>query len=764
MTRAHIQTRVWLSIGIFVLGFLITTIVSGLERMRAEQGLAVIADAVLPAAPSGRDAEAAFERLVKAYRDTIVIEDLSGLDRAAVEGRRIVESLRSIGATRGISDHRTSSARRLTGDLTQFLAEAHAAYGSSPPFSVGATPESQGRLQRLALRTTILKEGIDSLANGLSSDLQQRMDELRSRSAAMRMFIPCMFAATMGLAITLVNLTIRRSILAPLAKTQDELAHERDLLRILLDHIPDCIYFKDTESRFLRINQAQANLIGVKEPAEALGRSDADYFDAAVFQKTRADEQRILQTGEPLTGSIERITRNGLTWWVTASKVRVRDEAQNTDLIVGISRDMTEWKRTVEKLEESEESLRLLFAAIPHAVWVYDVESRRFLKVNEAACRRYGYSTEEFETIRVDDLHPPADASRLREILARLWDCADPVLPEGAWQHRTRAGDLIEVEIHARMLRFKECQAILAVMQDVTDRKRLELELLTSQRLEAVGHLAAGIAHEINTPIQFVGDNLHFLHDVFADRQAALEKFDSQLHQGVLAGDTPGSILELWEQAQQASDMEYLATEVPNALKQSLDGVERIATIVRAMKAFAHPGQKEKVAADLNKALADTLTVARNELKYVADVETDFGDLPPVVCHLADLNQVFLNLLVNAAQAIGAVMKESGVKGRIRVKTRADGDCVTVSISDTGCGIPEAIKSLVFDQFFTTKEVGHGTGQGLALARSIVVEKHGGRIAFGPNLPQGTTFVVSVPIGQPDAVSPGAPRLEESIA
>jgi two-component system, NtrC family, sensor kinase len=764
MTRAHIQTRVWLSIGIFVLGFLITTIVSGLERMRAEQGLAAIADAVLPAAQSGRDAEAAFERLVKTYSDSIVIGDLSGLDRAALEGRRIVESLRSIGATRAISDQRTSSARRLTRDLTQFLAEAHVAYVGSPSYGVGATPESQGRLQRLALRTTILKEGIDSLANGLASDLQRRMDELRSRSAAMRMFIPYMFVATMGLAITLVNLTIRRSILAPLAKTQDELAHERDLLRILLDHIPDCIYFKDTESRFLRINQAQANLIGVKAPAEALGRSDADYFDAAVFQKTRADEQRILQTGEPLTGSIERITRNGLTWWVTASKVRVRDEAQNTDLIVGISRDMTEWKRTMDELEESEESLRLLFAAIPHAVWVYDVETRRFLKVNEAACRRYGYSAEEFETIGVDDLHPPADASRLREILARLWDCPDQVLPEGAWQHRTRAGDLIEVEIHARMLRFKERPAILAVVQDVTDRKRLELELQTSQRLEAVGHLAAGIAHEVNTPIQFVGDNLHFLDGVFADRQAALEKFDSQIHQGVLAGDTLDSILELWEQAQEASDMEYLATEVPNALQQSLDGVERIATIVRAMKAFAHPGQKEKVAADLNKALADTLTVARNELKYVADVETDFGDLPPVVCHLADLNQVFLNLLVNSAQAIGAVMKESGVKGRIRVKTRTDGDCVTVSISDTGCGIPEAIKSLVFDQFFTTKEVGHGTGQGLALARGIVVEKHGGRIAFEPNLPQGTTFVVSVPIGQPDAVSPDAPRLEESIA
>jgi signal transduction histidine kinase len=351
----------------------------------------------------------------------------------------------------------------------------------------------------------------------------------------------------------------------------------------------------------------------------------------------------------------------------------------------------------------------------------------------------------------------------LKSILARLWDCADQVLPEGAWRHRTRGGDLLEVDVHARLLRFRDRPAILAVVQDVTDRKRLELELQTSQRLEAVGHLAAGIAHEINTPIQFVGDNLHFICDAFDNRQAVLKRYDA-LRRAAMAGEVPPAVFDDLDAAMEAADLDYLATEVPNALKQSLDGVERIATIVRAMKAFAHPGQKEKAAADLNKALADTLTVARNELKYVAEVETDFGDLPLVVCHLADLNQVFLNLLVNAAQAIGTVMKVTGEKGRIRVRTRAEGNSVLVSISDTGCGIPPEIRARVFDQFFTTKEVGRGTGQGLALARSIVVDKHGGRIAFEPNLPQGTTFIVSVPIGPADDVSPDAPRLEERIA
>ncbi|MCX6629989.1 MAG: PAS domain S-box protein [Candidatus Solibacter sp.] len=484
-----------------------------------------------------------------------------------------------------------------------------------------------------------------------------------------------------------------------------------------------------------------------------MGRSDADYLDAQVAQKALADEQRIFRTGEPLIGSIEHITRHGLTRWVTASKVRVRDEALNAGLVVGISRDVTEWKNTVEALEESEESLKLLFAAIPHAVRVYDVETLRFLKVNEAASRQYGYSAEEFERVMVGDLHPPAEAKRLHTILAQVWAGADdPGLPQGSWQHRTRAGTLLDVEVNARLLRLKDRAAILAVVQDVTDRKRLELELHHSQRLEAVGQLAAGIAHEINTPIQFVGDNLHFLHDVFANRQTVMGEYARQLHRAVEAGEAPRAVLECWEKAEVAADAEYVDLEVPKALGQSLAGVQRIATIVRAMKAFAHPGQEEKAAADINKALSDTLTVARNELKYVADVETDFGDLPLVVCHLGDMNQVFLNLLVNAAHAIGPVMQQTGVKGRIGVKTRRDGDQVTVWISDTGCGIPEAIRARVFDPFFTTKEVGRGSGQGLALARGVVVEKHGGRITFEANPQGGTTFVVSVPAGSPASV------------
>ncbi|MDP9097927.1 MAG: ATP-binding protein, partial [Verrucomicrobiota bacterium] len=185
-----------------------------------------------------------------------------------------------------------------------------------------------------------------------------------------------------------------------------------------------------------------------------------------------------------------------------------------------------------------------------------------------------------------------------------------------------------------------------------------------------------------------------------------------------------------------------------------VEGLGRVATIVRSMKQFAHPDQAQKTEADLNQAIQSTIVIANNEFKYVALLETDYGDLPPVQCFLGEINQVVLNLLVNAAHAIGDVVKDTGGLGKLTVRTRRDGNEVEIAISDTGTGIPEAARSKIFDPFFTTKEVGKGTGQGLALARSIIVNKHGGTIRFetGGN---GTTFFIRLPIeGRVGATTP----------
>jgi PAS domain S-box-containing protein len=314
---------------------------------------------------------------------------------------------------------------------------------------------------------------------------------------------------------------------------------------------------------------------------------------------------------------------------------------------------------------------------------------------------------------------------------------------------RHRDGQEFPLELTIAVIRAEGGELFSALIRDVSERKRLEVELHHAQKLEAVGRLAAGIAHEINTPIQFVGDNTRFLGESFASLMALVERYQG-LHRAALAGSVEPALLREIAEAEAAADVPYLADDVPKAVSQTLDGVNRVATIVRAMKEFAHPGAaQEKTAADLNQALLSTLTVARNELKYVADVETELGDLPPVPCHLGDVNQVFLNLLVNAAHAIAEVVGGSGTKGCIRVRTVREADAALVTISDTGCGIPDAIRTKIFDPFFTTKEVGRGTGQGLAIARSVIVDKHGGSLRFESEVGKGTTFLIRLPLASP---------------
>jgi signal transduction histidine kinase len=200
------------------------------------------------------------------------------------------------------------------------------------------------------------------------------------------------------------------------------------------------------------------------------------------------------------------------------------------------------------------------------------------------------------------------------------------------------------------------------------------------------------------------------------------------------------------EEAERKADLEFIASEIPRAIEQARDGMQRVAKIVYAMKEFSHPDSAEQVAIDVNRAIETTLTVARNEWKYVAEMETDFdASLPSVACYAGELNQVILNLIVNAAHAMKGKIKD-GEKGRITIRTRARGDSVEIAVTDTGSGIPEAIRARVFDPFFTTKEVGEGTGQGLALAHSVVVKKHGGKIWFETETGLGTTFFLHLPI------------------
>ena len=287
------------------------------------------------------------------------------------------------------------------------------------------------------------------------------------------------------------------------------------------------------------------------------------------------------------------------------------------------------------------------------------------------------------------------------------------------------------------------------VLADITGRDAAELEVRHAQKLESVGRLASGIAHEINTPAQFVADNLTFLRDAWKSSYELLQLYRNTIRTaaGTLSPDVVAGI----EQAERNSDLDFIVAEVPRAIEQGLDGAGRVAKIVRAMKEFSHPDSADKTPTDLNKAIESTITVARNEWKYVADVATELDEnLPPAECYPGDINQVILNLLVNAAHAIKEKVKE-GEKGRITVCTRTRGEFAEISVADSGSGIPEAIRTRIFDPFFTTKEVGKGTGQGLSLAHTVVVKKHAGKIWFETQIGVGTTFFIDLPIKNPSA-------------
>ena len=345
----------------------------------------------------------------------------------------------------------------------------------------------------------------------------------------------------------------------------------------------------------------------------------------------------------------------------------------------------------------------------------------------------------------------PIDAPGLRALGAD----ADPTeiatavcLAWSQWRSEREAETLseeVEARVRARTQELEESNLLLR--REREQKEEMELEVRHASKLRAVGQLASGIAHEINTPVQFISDSVTFLSAAFDDMRRLIAALrDLALIDGSVPEDRRRDIVEM---AENECDWSYLEQNVPKAINRTFDGLNRVATIVRAMRDFGHPDAREMCPADINDALKTTLAVARNEYKYVADIDLDLGDIPRVNCHIGDLNQVFLNLLVNAAHAIAEANKADGAKGVIEIRTQREGDDVLIHVKDSGCGVPEDVRDRVFEPFFTTKEVGRGTGQGLSLARSIVVDKHGGKLSFSTEVGKGTTFVVRLPVSGP---------------
>ena len=402
----------------------------------------------------------------------------------------------------------------------------------------------------------------------------------------------------------------------------------------------------------------------------------------------------------------------------------------------------------VVERKQAHRDVSLVLSAIS-AMLVGVNELGRVTKWNEAATQAFGTTEAQNLGQEFTSLALPWEWNRVLEGLAKCRTERQPVKINNLWYERTDGKEgFLFLGMSPILDQQGELEGVLILGSDITDFKVLEAQLSQAQKLESIGQLAAGIAHEINTPAQYVGDTVTFLRDANEDLMRVLDMV-VESHGPADMGETCAeeSVAKA-RAALEEADYSFLKEEMPKSFTRALEGIERVSSIVKAMRSFSHPGEDEKKAVDLNQALENTIIISRNEWKYVATIETELApDLPRVVCLPAEMNQVFLNLVVNAAHAVGDVVRDTLSLGVIRVATALEDSHVRISITDSGTGIPEAVQGRIFDPFFTTKEVGKGTGQGLTLAYDTVVNKHGGTISFDTEEGRGTTFHIRLPLG-----------------
>jgi PAS domain S-box-containing protein len=666
-----------------------------------------------------------------------------------------------------------------------------------------------------------------------------------------------------GVIGTKVDITERK-------RAQLKLDDQYNLLRTVIDNLPEAIYAKDVDSRYTLANKAMAKSLNCDDPDAVIGKLDADFLRNDQWPKLMALDQKMIRSGD-ITISEEKIIDPLFhsSRWIHSTRIPLKGITNEINGIVGLNVDITQIKKEIEqslllstalestttgilitdrtgliqyvntamqqitgykyselignnpRLFKSEYHDRLFYQQfwshilsgknwkgefinhrkdgtrfiagvdinpilnehneVTHFVSILtDITEQKQLQdeltrihaaiegasngivitdthnkviyVNPAFTRLSGVTVNASECILLSGLLEPAEVVDKNKLFNFNKGWNHECLLQGANNQSVpvavRASPVINLN--------REGVGMAYFIVDLTERKKAELEksmmeikLRQAQKLESIGQLAAGVAHEINTPTQFVGDNSRFVKDSFSE----MKDFIEILKEWKATGSAPEKLSVLAEPLKQSIakvDLDYLIEEIPLAIDQSIEGLGRIARIVNAMRMFSHPGSKEFKTINLNSCIESAVTISRNEWKYTADLSTHFDpELPLVTCLVAEFNQVILNLIVNAAHAITAFnMDHPDAKGLITISTHKQGDSVLIKVTDTGTGIPEAIRDRVFDPFFTTKEVGKGTGQGLSIAYDIIVNKHQGDIKFESEVGKGTTFIIQIPISR----------------
>jgi PAS domain S-box-containing protein len=486
-------------------------------------------------------------------------------------------------------------------------------------------------------------------------------------------------------------------------------AEAQGWIRSFFLQLPIVVWAFDTDGITTLSEGGMLNVFGL-EPGQSIGMAIKDIYSGS---------PEIMRAHVQAAGGESTVTTVGFGPMTTEMHlVPYRDE--DGDIIggIGLAYDVSGRDNAWNALRRSEVTTLALLDAIPDEMMRIDRDGNVLTHKPGKQGSSLGISGQGVIGRNITDVLDSSLAASIKDAMSRSFDQQQL----DAFEHKCKsAGTGAEQHLEVEVIPGGE-DYVLVILRDITDRIQRQNEEQQTQRLESIGRLAAGIAHEINTPIQFVGDNLRFLN----------ESLDQLLP---LIDNLPTDAAE---------EAAYLRDELPKSLEDARDGVKRVAAIVGAMRSFAGTSS-DMASADINRGLTDTITIAASEWRPVAEIETDFAELPPVFCNIGELNQVFLNLILNAAHAIGEKVEAGEPLGRIFIKTRAADKDVLIDVRDTGSGISADVLDRIFDPFFTTKAVGKGTGQGLSLSRAII-DRHGGQLDVQCESGAGTTFTVRLPV------------------
>jgi len=564
-----------------------------------------------------------------------------------------------------------------------------------------------------------------------------------------------------GKVFTCVDITERKKMDEALRKSEEK-------YRNIFERAVEGIFQTTPEGEFISANPALARMHGFGSSEEFLAYANGKRFRPVVNIEDLREFTKILEERGFVEGfEMQARKKDGNIIWISASARRVRDPVTGFAYHEGTVEDITPRKKVELELRESERRYKNLFEYANDAIFL--VRGNRLVDCNSK-------SLEMFECARADLIGQSVhrfsplvqpDGEDSRQKIARKVKAAGLGRPQSfEWRHLHADGTPFDVEVSLSILEMRNERLVLSIERDITDRKLSEkmlgsalaeletinaelknanVELKESQKkiiqqekMASIGQLAAGVAHEINNPMGFIISNLNSL-DKYTKRIAQFIKAQDDVLGGCDLAESAATPLT---EARQSLKIDYLLDDSPELIAESLEGAQRVKRIVQDLKSFSRVDEAEFGAADLNNVMESTLNIVWNELKYKATVKKDYGPLSEVRCNPGQLGQVFMNLLLNAVQAISEA-------GEIGIRTWEDDGLVCVAISDTGSGISEEKLHRIFEPFFTTKEVGKGTGLGLSIVYDIV-KKHKGEIEVASEVGKGTVFTVKIPRQTPD--------------